>query len=351
MKVKVIGSVLFISALIAQSAISADIGYKINGKNVSMKDVYKDNEGAFFDLEKKKHEIITGIATEAYLKDYWKKEGKKKGVSPEKAEADYLAKFEKVSEKEISEVLNRFKDSPQLKSLPDAEKRQKVVDYLKSTKSGQEIRQIVQQAIASKKLVVVYPKPKEPVFDVKVTKDDPVKYHAKIGDTYKTCKGDKCPITVVEYSEYQCPFCTRVLPTVERLMNDYKGKVRWIVRDFPLDFHKRATPAAIAARCAFDQGKFWQMYEELFKNQRALEDADLERHAKTVGLNMGKFKTCLKDPSKKAIVTKNLESGKKLGVTGTPAFFINGRRLSGALPYGQFKQVFDEELAGKSGTH
>ena len=159
------------------------------------------------------------------------------------------------------------------------------------------------------------------------------------------CAGEACPITVVEFSEFQCPFCERVLPAVRQLLNDYKGKVRWIVRDFPLGFHKRARPAAVAARCAKQQGKYWEMYEELFKNQRSLEDEDLKKYAKNVGLNLDKFLKCFGNPEDQLkVIEKNFRSGEELGVTGTPAFFINGRRIAGALPYDEFKRIFEEEL-------
>ena len=132
---------------------------------------------------------------------------------------------------------------------------------------------------------------------------------------------------------------------VRQLLNDYKGKVRWVVRDFPLGFHKRARPAAVAARCAKDQGKYWEMYEELFKNQRSLEDEDLKKYAKNIGLQLDKFQKCFENPTEQLkIIEKNFKSGEELGVTGTPAFFINGRRIAGALPYEEFKRIFDEEL-------
>mgnify|MGYP003683691671 FL=1 len=176
---------------------------------------------------------------------------------------------------------------------------------------------------------------------------DPVKYGPKPTDIKPAGCKDDCKITVIEYSEFQCPFCEKILPTVRQLMSEYKGKVRWIVRDFPLGFHKRARPAAAAAHCAKDQDKYWQMYEELFKNQRKLEDSDLTKYAKNIGLNMKKYDKCISSGVKMSDIEENYRSGEQLGVTGTPAFFVNGRRLSGALPYGEFKKIFKEELAKK----
>jgi protein-disulfide isomerase len=129
-------------------------------------------------------------------------------------------------------------------------------------------------------------------------------------------------------------------------MSDYKGKVRWVVRDFPLGFHDRAKPAAVAAHCAKDQNKYWEMYSKLFANQRKLDDDSLRSYAKDIGLDMKKFGKCFDKPAEKmAIIEANYRSGEQVGVTGTPAFFVNGRRLSGALPFEEFKKIFDEELS------
>ncbi|SME87886.1 DsbA family protein [Pseudobacteriovorax antillogorgiicola] len=333
-------------AIVSAPAI-AETAFKINGKSVSVKELYKDNQDKFYELEKQKFELIERLAQQKYLDAYWEELAKKKGVSSEQAQKDYLDSKTKVTESDIKSTLGKFKDHPQLKELSDAEKKRQITDYLQSMKTRTEIEQIVQDAIRTKKLVVSYPKPEEPVYKLTVTSRDPVKYGPKPSDTKPMGCKDDCAITVIEYSEFQCPFCEKVLPTVRQLMTEYKGKVRWIVRDFPLGFHKRARPAAMAAHCAKDQNKYWEMYEELFKNQRKLEDDDLKKYAKNIGLDMGKFEKCYSSQEKMADVEANYRMGEELGVTGTPAFFVNGRRLSGALPYREFKRIFEEELAKK----
>jgi len=264
-----------------------------------------------------------------------------------------MKKNAKVSKKEIKETLDRFKDHPQLKKLSEKEQKSHVTDYLAERKKREIEDDILEKARKSGDLKILYDRPKEPTYDVKVTKDDNVRYGPNPGDIKPAgCNGDDCAITVVEYSEFQCPFCSRVLPSVKRLMAEYKGKVRWIVRDFPLSFHQRARPAAIAAHCAAKQDKYWYMYNELFDNQRALEDKDFEKYAKNIkGLKFDEWKACTEKPGDvEKLIDKNFATGSKLGVSGTPAFFINGRRLSGALPYEEFQRVFDEELKsqGKS---
>lgn len=329
------------------SANDGSDAFKIGSKKVTVKSLYKDHQGKFYELEKQKYDLIEGLAKESYLDSFWEDLAKKKNVSVEAARNAFLDDQGKVSDAEIKESLERFKDHPKLKELPEKERRSQIVEYLKSMKTREAIDKILSDAVKSKKLVVLYPEPTEPRYAVTVQPDDHVKYGPNPEDVKPMgCSGNECAITVVEYSEYQCPFCVRVLPTIERLMKEYKGKVRWVVRDFPLGFHNRARPAAVAAHCAADQGKYWHMYHELFKNQRALADENLKAYGKNIGLDQKKYEKCLANPqAKMALIDKNYETGERLGVTGTPAFFINGRRLSGALPYEQFKVIFDEELA------
>ncbi len=151
-------------------------------------------------------------------------------------------------------------------------------------------------------------------------------------------------VTIVQFSDFQCPFCSRVEPTVDQVMKEYAGKVRVAWRNLPLPFHNNAKPAAIAAMAANAQGKFWPMHDILFKNQQALSAADFEKYAKEIGLNMDKFKTALEDKKLVERIEADAAMGGKIGARGTPAFFINGHFLSGAQPFERFKSVIDEEL-------
>ena len=324
--------------------------FKIGSTKVSVKDLYQENKGDFYELEKQKFELIERLGREKFLEGFWQELGKNDKTTPEKARENYLDKNAQVSDSEVKQSMSRFANHPRLKDLSDEEKDKQIRDYLKNVKVREALDKIVQDGKSSGKFVIVYPEPQEPKFSVPIENTDPIKYGPSPDDTKPVgCSGSKCPITVVEYSEFQCPFCERVLPSVSKLMEEYKGKVQWVVRDFPLGFHNRARPAALAARCAMEQGKYWHMYEELFRNQRSLEDKDFKKYAKNINLNMEKFAKCYDQPSEAnlAIIEKNYRSGEKLGVTGTPAFFINGRRMSGALPYAEFRRVFEEELNKK----
>src|SRR5438093_684274 len=162
--------------------------------------------------------------------------------------------------------------------------------------------------------------------------------------------GAKAPVTIIEFSDYQCPFCGRAESTVDEVMKHYGNKVRLVYRDFPLPMHAQARPASEAASCANAQGKFWEYHATLFANQTALGEDQLKEYAKNVGLDAAKFDQCLKDKPFKAAIDKDVADGEKVGVNGTPAFFINGRMLSGALPFDKFKEVIDEELTAKGAS-
>jgi protein-disulfide isomerase len=155
---------------------------------------------------------------------------------------------------------------------------------------------------------------------------------------------DDALVTLVEFTDYQCPFCARAHGTVQKLQEQYGNKLRVVMKQNPLPFHPRAKPAAMAAMAAGEQGKYWDMHDKLFANARALEDADLEKYAQEVGLDMGRWKKDLTNPRFQQIIDRDQGMAGQLGANGTPAFFINGRFLSGAQPIENFKGIIDEEM-------
>ena len=160
---------------------------------------------------------------------------------------------------------------------------------------------------------------------------------------------DNAPVTIVEFSEFQCPFCRRVAPTVREIEARYRGRVRLVFRHFPLARHKEAPKAAEAAECAREQGRFWEMHDVLFENAERLSVADLKQHARTAGVEGAAFDACLDSGRHEARVRKDLADAQSYGASGTPMFFVNGRLVSGAQPYAVFARVIDEELRGTSG--
>ncbi len=155
------------------------------------------------------------------------------------------------------------------------------------------------------------------------------------------------PVTIVEFSDFQCPFCSRVEPTIKQIESAYGDKIRFAWKNQPLPFHPNAMPAAKAAMAAYRQGKFWQMHDLLFANQRDLNDANYEKWAQQIGLDMAKFKKDMASPAVADEIAADSKEGQRLGANGTPSFFINGRSVVGAQPFESFKSVIDSELAAK----
>ncbi|MBU1120325.1 DsbA family protein [Candidatus Micrarchaeota archaeon] len=182
----------------------------------------------------------------------------------------------------------------------------------------------------------------------------PEKVQAKADPTEVSADDDAflgsedAPVTIIEFSDYECPFCARFYSqTLPSLKEKYieTGKAVFIYRDFPLGFHQFAQKAAEATECADEQGKFWEMHDKIFENQDALDEASLKKYAEEIGLNSGEFNSCLDSGEMTSEVQKDLSEGQTYGVSGTPSFFINGRTLVGAQPLSAFEQIIEDELA------
>ena len=169
------------------------------------------------------------------------------------------------------------------------------------------------------------------------------KQDVKIGDA-PTMGPSSAKVTVVAFSDFQCPFCSRAVPTLKQIETDYKGKIRVAFKQMPLPFHDKAHLAAEAALAANEQGKFWEMHDKLFANQQALDRPNLDKYAEELGLNMAKFKAALDSGKFKDRVDREAKEGAAVGATGTPTFFINGHILVGAQPVDAFKTAIDAEL-------
>jgi len=163
---------------------------------------------------------------------------------------------------------------------------------------------------------------------------------------------EDAPVTIIEFSDFQCPFCSRFfVQTYPQIKQEYEGQVRFVYRDFPLtSIHENAQKAGEAAECADEQGKFWDYHDTLFNNNSALDDASLKSYASQVGLDTATFNQCLDSGKYTEEVQKDYQEGISYGVTGTPAFFINGVTVIGAQPYANFKAAIDAALQEAGGS-
>ena len=178
---------------------------------------------------------------------------------------------------------------------------------------------------------------------ITVTLDAP---RVEVAAAGRPTKGpDKASVEIIEFSDFQCPFCEAAFPTVKQVLAKYGDKIRFTYRHYPLPNHPNARPAAEAAACAAEQNKFWEYHDRLFTNQSKLAEADLKAHAQAIGLDAASFNSCVDSHKYAKLVEEDLAAGNQVGVNGTPAFFVNGRILSGAQPYDVFRRVIEEELA------
>ncbi|MFH1839533.1 MAG: DsbA family protein [Nanoarchaeota archaeon] len=156
---------------------------------------------------------------------------------------------------------------------------------------------------------------------------------------------ENAPITIVEYSDFQCPYCARFHSTMNQIMSEYPNDVKWVYKHFPLDsIHPIARKAAEASECAADQDSFWEYADELYSRQSILKESELTIIAEDIGLNIEEFDECLSSNKYSSKVSADRQDGSQNGITGTPGSFLNGRSLGGAMPYEELKKIIDSLL-------
>jgi protein-disulfide isomerase len=154
------------------------------------------------------------------------------------------------------------------------------------------------------------------------------------------------PVTIVEFADFQCPYCKKTESTLKELLKKYDGRVKLAYRDFPLSqIHEHAEMAAEASHCALAQGKYWEMHDAMFANQAKLDESGLVKTAASLGMNQNAFESCLKSDEYKSEIQRDIDAGLQAGVNATPAFFINGEFLNGAQAEDQFTTIIDRQLA------
>ena len=161
---------------------------------------------------------------------------------------------------------------------------------------------------------------------------------------------EDAPVTIVEFSDFECPYCSRVVPTLKRVQEEYGDQVRLVFKQYPLPNHPQAQKAGEASLCAHDQGKFWELHDAMFADQQNLAPDALVAKAERLGLDVTAFRECLQSGRYAEAVQEDLREGARAGVSGTPAMFVNGRLVSGAVPYEEISRVVDEELERRGGA-
>lgn len=320
---------LLVVGLSAAAAVAEPLA-TVGKKTITREEVETAAKSELAEIEAARYEAVKGKLDELVAYALFEQEATARGVTVEKlTEVEIVEKVPKPSDAEIQKVYDENKDQLQGAALDTV--RPQIVEYLSRRGMGE--RQSAYIAELKKK----YPTKialKAPTVDV------------AIGDAPTKGKAD-APITIIEFSDYECPFCKKVEPTLQEVLKKYGDKIRFAFRNYPLPFHQQARPAAIASLCANDQGKFWPYHDKLVAASD-LSAANLQQLASDVGLDRKKFDECVKADKFAAVVDADLKAGQDAGVNGTPAFFINGRMLDGAQPFEKFQEIIEEELAAKS---
>lgn len=246
--------------------------------------------------------------------------------------ADAVKRLPAVSEAEMVQFYEQNKERAQGRTLDQL--RGEIKPFLEA-RHQQQARAMLVEDLKAKNAGAIKVMLEAPRYTVKINIDDPVRGNAA------------APITIIEFSDYQCPFCARVNPTLAKVRETYGDKVRIVFKDYPLPNHPQALKAAEAARCAGEQKKYWEMHDAMFANQRALEVPALKQTARAIGLDGTTFDQCLDSGKFEATIRAGSALGDEMGVNSTPTLYINGRTVMGAMPFENFKQVIDEELAKK----
>ncbi len=304
---------------------------KIGGQEITEEELIGEDKVDFFDLKKREYELKMERLGKLLVDKLIGAEAKKAGMPLE----EYISKNITKGEIKISD--SDFKKFVKEKRIPEsqvnAQIKERITQYLQQQKKQDQVQAYVAKLTKSSPVEVYFSKPKMNV-------------QVEVGGS-PTAGGEKAAVTIVEFSDFQCPFCSRGAETVTEVKKKYGNKVRIAFKHFPLPMHREARPASEASMCINEQSsdKFWKYHDLLFKNQDKLDAASLEKYAKDVGANVDKFKECFAAGKFKDAVQKDLDYGEKVGVKSTPTFFVNGQLVAGALPPEAFSEIIDEELS------
>jgi len=303
----------------------------VDGQKITLGDLKAKNENMgeqLFRLEENVYKVKGYYLNDVIDSKLIEIEAKKRNIKPEVLiNQEVTSKIKPVTDEEASAFAKGKVPDNKFKEYKD-----RIKMYLSKQQEGEVKKNFAQSLRAKYKVEMKIKKPKKAKMEVKLNGDEPTK-----GD-------NKAKVVVVEFSDFQCPFCKRASTNGASIVKEYGNKVKYAFKQFPLSFHDKAHRAAEAAVCMQDQGKFFEYHDKLFENNQALEEADLKKYAVEVGGDAAKFDECLKSGKSKARVDKDMADGQKYGVSGAPTYFVNGEAVVGAVPYEEIKKAIDEAL-------
>lgn len=319
-------SLILVGAALAGAQTLPDVVATIEDQSITAEELTASIRGELLKLDMQRYQALKNGLDALVGQRLTELEAKNRSISIEQLRQEEItAKITQATEDDVKKFYEENKN--RINQPLDAIKP-RIQEYLDQRSRQQRERAFLRELRQRYKVAIAIEPPK---VDVSVD-DDPV-----LGS-------NDALVTIIEFSDFECPYCRRVQPALKRILKEYEGQVRLVFRDFPLSFHKNAQKAAEAAQCAGDQDKFWPYHDKLFE-ETALAPKDLKKYAGELELDMDKFNACLDESKYAQEVKADMQDGQNVGVNSTPSFFVNGQPISGVVPYERFQEMVEAAIA------
>jgi protein-disulfide isomerase len=314
--------------------VEASILATVNGLPVTAGDLEQALRIPLYDLDSEKYRVIRRRLDQVIAERLIEQAAAARGMTVSAfLSSEIQARVPAIPQTEVDARLQQVREQlPQELLKDEVAAKQLVRNALMQERSGRALRDLVEELSREAKVSIAVRPPDRPVLPIPIG-DDPAWGPAA------------APVTIVEFGDFECPVCKENLPVLQRLRSLYPEQVRFVYRDFPLAAHAQARAAAEAAQCAHEQGKFWAYHDALFTKAPDLKPSDYPGLAESLKLDTVEFAACLLSNRPKAAVSKDLADARKLGLSGTPTFFVNGRYLVGLQTLEGLREAVDRELA------
>lgn len=306
------------------------VAAKIGTVTITENELHDGIESDIYEAEQKLYDIKFNRLKTLVIEKLMKSDPKSKGLSNDQYMDKFIAGKAKVSDKKIDAFIKE-------KKIPAQSINPQIKERIKNYLLVEEKKKMIDVWLASKT--------KKTPIEVFIDKPRRPSYNVEVGNA-PFAGGAKAKVEVVEFSDFQCPFCARAADILKQIKKKYGNKVKISFKQFPLPFHSQAKGAAVAALCANEQSSklFWKMHDAMFADQSKLAVDGLKATAKNIGVDTKKFNECLDSNKYLKQVDADMEQGKKVGVKSTPTFYVNGQQVTGAQPIEVFSEIIDAEL-------
>lgn len=305
----------------------------MKGAKISETELKKSNPDRYNKIRSRYEKEIVNALKEEAIKKLFEMEAKSQGIESEEYQKNLVKNVSIPTPDELKNKFQELKNQGRVGDRKFEEIKSQLAMYMQRESESEVIQQEMDR-LMKKYEYKVHQEIERAKIDIA---DEPVR------------NNPSASVVIVEFSDFECPFCARVQTTTGELRKKYGDRIKWVMKDFPLNFHADAMGAHIAANCVLKQNAdtYWKFFDIIFAPDRPagiLKESGLKKTAQSVGADMQQYEACLNDPKVRQEIEGDVQEGQSVGVTGTPAFFINGKFLSGAQPIGEFISLIEEEF-------